>query len=52
MTTFATFYAKGAETKCHPWNCVAASALHAYRHCSCKEGSVGLVMSQDVPKVS
>ncbi len=37
---------------CHPWNCVTASALHAYRHCSYKEGSAGLVMPQDVPKVS
>ncbi len=37
---------------CDPWNCVAASALHAYRHCSYKEGSAGLVTLQDVPKVS
>ncbi len=52
MTASAAFYAKGAETVCHPWNCIAASALQAYRHCSCKEGSVGLVMLQDVQKVS
>ncbi len=40
------------STVCHPWNCVAASALQAYRHCSGKEGSAGLDMPQDVPKVS
>ncbi len=38
----------GAETVCHPWNCVAAFALQAYQHCSYKEGSAGLVMLQDV----
>ncbi len=40
------------QTVCHPWNYVTASALQAYRHCSCKEGSVGLDVPQDVPKVS
>ncbi len=34
------------------WNCDAASPLQAFRHCSCKEGSAGLVMPQDVPKVN
>ncbi len=42
---------RGAETVCHLWNCVAASALQACRHCSCKEGSAGLVMPQDVPTI-
>ncbi len=42
----------GTGTVCHPWNCVAASTLQAYRHCSCKEGSAVLYMPQDVPKVS
>ncbi len=31
---------------CHPWNCLAASALQAYRHCSFKEDSAGLFMLQ------
>ncbi len=39
MTASAAFYAQGAETVCHPWNCDAASPLQAFRHCSCKEGS-------------
>ncbi len=34
------------------WNCAAASALQVYRHCPCKEDSAGLVMLQDIPKVS
>ncbi len=49
---YATFYTSCAEIVCHPRNCVDASALQAYRHCSCKEGSVGLDMPQDVPNVS
>ncbi len=40
------------ETMFHPWNCDAASSLQAFRRCSRKEGSAGLVMPQDVPKVS
>ncbi len=52
MAASASFYALGAETVCHLWNCVAASALQAYRHCSSNESSAGLVMPQDVPKVS
>ncbi len=36
----------------HARNCGAASALQLYRHYSCKESSAGLVMLQDVPKVS
>ncbi len=52
MTASAAFYAQGAETVCHPWNCVAASVLQEYRHCSCKEGSAGLVMPQGAPKAS
>ncbi len=52
MTASAAFYALGAETVCHPWNCDAASPLQAFPHSSCKEGSAGLVMPQDVPKVS
>ncbi len=40
------------EIVCHLWNCVAAFVLQEYRHCLCKEGSVGSVMLQDVPKVS
>ncbi len=52
MAASAAFYAQGAETVCHPWNCDAASPLQAFQHCSCKEGSAGLVMPQDVPKVS
>ncbi len=52
MAASAAFYAQGAETVCHPWNCDAASPLQAFRPCSCKEGSTGLVMPQDVPKVS
>ncbi len=28
------------------------SMFFAYRHCSCKEGSAGLVMPQNVPQVS
>ncbi len=39
MTASAAFYALGAEIVCHPWNCVAASALQVYRHCFCTEGS-------------
>ncbi len=52
MTASAAFYEQGAETVCHPWNCVAASALQSYRQCSCKEGSADLDMPQNVPKVS
>ncbi len=33
-------------------NCGAASVLQVYRHCSCKEGSAGLVLLQDVPNAS
>ncbi len=52
MTASAAFYAQGAETVCHPWNCVAASVLQVYQHNLCKEGSGSLDMLQDVPKVS
>ncbi len=52
MTASAAFYTWGAETLCHPWNCGTTSALKVYRHCSCKEGSAGSAMLQDVPKVS
>ncbi len=27
MTASAALYAQGAETVCHPWNCVAASIV-------------------------
>ncbi len=43
MTASAAFHAKGAETVCHPWNCIAASALQVDRCCSCKESSAGSV---------
>ncbi len=52
MTASAAFYALGAEIMFHPWNYVATSGLQVYRHCSCKEDSTGLVMPQDVLKVS
>ncbi len=52
MTESSGFYALGAENVCHPWNCVTASALQVCQYCSCKEGFAGLVMLQDVPKVS
>ncbi len=37
---------------CISWNCGTAPALQVYPNCSYKEGSAGLVMLQDVPKVS
>ncbi len=51
--TILAFYSYGAETIYHPWNYSAASALEVYRHCSCKEGSTGLVSELiKVPTVS
>ncbi len=51
MTAPTAFYALRADIVHHPWSCVAASALQACRHCSCKEGSAGFIMPQDVLKV-
>ncbi len=52
MTASAVFYTCGAEIACHLWNYIAVSALQAYRHCSCKEGSAGLFTLQDVSMVN